>query len=394
MDAPAPRDAVKRRRFVRWTVAVVVLAALAGLIYYVLQPKPVTVSVRQVERGTVERTVTNTRAGTVKACRRAKLSPSLGGQIAHLPIKEGDGVKAGQLLLELWNKDLAAEVGLAERQVAASRAQVRSVCAKSDVARRNADRLNRLRKSDAATAERADNAAAEAAALQADCDGARIQVTVREAQLAASQANLERTRLFAPFDGIIGAINGELYEFVTPSPLGVPTPPVVDIIGNNCFYVKAPIDEVDVAGIQLNMPVRISLDAFPHRRFAGRVRRIADFVLDVEKQARTVDVEVAFSTPDDFKYLLAGYSADIEVVLETRPDVIRVPTEAVIDGQRVYVLAPSTGRIQLRTIKTGLSNWDHTEVLDGVTPGELVVTNADQAGLHDGAAAVRSKEKP
>jgi HlyD family secretion protein len=390
----APRDAVKRRRFVRWTLAVVVLAALAGLIYYVLQPKPLAVTVRQVKRGTVERTVTNTRAGTVKACRRAKLSPSLGGQIAHLPIKEGDAVKAGQLLLELWNKDLAAEVGLAERQVAAAWSQVRSVCAKSDVARRNADRLNRLRKSDATTAERADNAAAEAAALQAECEGARIQVSVREAQLAASQANLERTRLFAPFDGIIGAINGELYEFVTPSPLGVPTPPVVDIIGNNCFYVKAPIDEVDVAGIQLNMPVRITLDAFAHRRFAGHVRRIADYVLDVEKQARTVDVEVAFDTPDDFKSLLAGYSADIEIILEAHPDVIRVPTEAVIDGRRVYVFTESTGRIQLRTIKPGLSNWDHTEVLEGVKPGELVVVNADQAGLHDGAAAVRTREKP
>jgi len=390
----APQDAIKRRFRFRWILAILVLTALAGAIYYALRPKPVAVSVRQVERGTVERTVTNTRAGTVKACRRAKLSPSLGGQIARLPIREGDSVKAGQLLLELWNKDLAAQVGLAQRQVAAARAQVRSVCAKSDVARRNADRLTRLRRSDAATAERADNASAEAEALQAECEGSRIQVTVREAQLAAASANLERTRLFAPFDGIIGAINGELYEFVTPSPLGVPTPPVVDIIGVNCFYVTAPIDEVDVAGIQLNMPVRITLDAFARRRFTGHVRRIADYVLDVEKQARTVDVEAAFDSPEDFKVLLAGYSADIEIVLESRPNVIRVPTEAVIDGRRVYVFSESTGRIQLRTIKPGLSNWDHTEVLEGVTPGELVVINADQAGLHDGVAAVRSKDKP
>jgi HlyD family secretion protein len=390
----APHDAIKQRKRFWWALVVLVLAALAGVIYYVLRPKPVAVSVYPVERGMVERTVTNTRAGTVKACRRAKLSPSLGGQIARLPIKEGDPVKAGQLLLELWNKDLAAQAGLAERQVAAARAQVRSVCAKSDVARRNADRLTRLRKSDAATAERADNSAAEAAALQAECEGASIQVAVAEAQLDAARANLERTRLVAPFDGIIGAISGELYEYVTPSPLGVPTPPVVDIIGSNCFYVTAPIDEVDVAGIQLNMPVRITLDAFAHRRFTGHVRRIADFVLDVEKQARTVDVEAAFDTPDDFKYLLAGYSADIEIILDARPEVIRVPTEAVIDGRRLYVFSESTGRIQLRTVKPGLSNWDHTEVLEGVTPGEQVVVNADQPGLHDGAAAVRSKEKP
>ena len=128
----APQDAIKRRFRFRWILAILVLTALAGAAYYALRPKPVAVSVRQVERGTVERTVTNTRAGTVKACRRAKLSPSLGGQIARLPIREGDSVKAGQLLLELWNEDLSAEVGLAERQVAAARARVRSVCAKSD----------------------------------------------------------------------------------------------------------------------------------------------------------------------------------------------------------------------------------------------------------------------
>jgi HlyD family secretion protein len=390
----AHHDAIKRRRRFKWAMVGLVLAALAGLITYAMRPEPVTVSVRSAERGTVERTVTNTRAGTVKACRRAKLSPSLGGQIARLPIQEGDAVKSGQLLLELWNKDLVAQVGLAERQVAAAQAQVRSVCAKSEVARRNADRLTRLRRSDATTAERADNATAEAAALQAECDGAGIQVTVREAQLAVARANLERTRLLAPFDGIIGAINGELYEFVTPSPLGVPTPPVVDIIASHCFYVTAPIDEVDVAGIQLNMPVRITLDAFARRRFAGRVRRIADFVLDVEKQARTVDVEVAFDTPDDFKVLLAGYSADIEIVLEAREDVIRVPTEAVIDGRQLYVFSASSGEVELRDIKPGLSNWDHTEVLEGVTPAELVVINGDQAKLHDGAAAERSEEAP
>jgi HlyD family secretion protein len=390
MDAKG--DAVKGRRWFRWTVALLILAALGGVAFYFTRPDPIEVAVQAVTRAIVERTVANTRAGTVKACRRAKLSPSIGGQIAQLPIREGDRVKTGQLLLELWNKDLAAQVKLAEQEVAATQAQVRSVCAKSEVARRNADRLVRLRLSDAATAERADNAMAEAAALQAECEAADIQVAVRRAQLATAKANLERTRLLAPFDGIIGEINGELFEYVTPSPLGVPTPPVVDIIGSNCFYVIAPIDEVDVAGVKLNMPVRITLDAFADRRFAGRVRRIADYVLDVEKQARTVDVEVAFDTPDDIKELLAGYSADIEIILEARSDVVMVPTEAVIKGQSVYVFLESAGRVQWRAVKTGLSNWDHTEVLDGLAPGDLVVVNADKPGLKDGAPAMRLKE--
>ena len=390
----AKANAIKRRRLIKWAIVILVVAILAGGVRYYLRPPPIQVAVQAVARGTVERTVANTRAGTVKACRRAKLSPSLGGQIAQLPIKEGQQVKSGQLLLELWNKDLAASVSLAEKEVAASRARVRSVCAKSEVARRNADRLTRLRLSDAATAERADNAVAEAAALGAECDGADIQVAVSQARLAVARANLERTRLLAPFDGIIGEINGELYEYVTPSPLGVPTKPVVDIIGTDCFYVIAPIDEVDVAGVRLGMPARITLDAFSDRRFQGRVRRIADFVQDVEKQARTVDVEVAFDSRDDFKVLLAGYSADIEIILEARPDVIMVPTGAVIKGPSVYVFIETEGRVQLRKIKTGLSNWDHTEVLEGLSPGDLVVTNVDNPGLKDGAAAVRIEGAP
>lgn len=388
----AKGDGVKRRRLIKWAAVLFVLAGLGGAVYYFTRPDPIEVAVQAVVRGTVERTVANTRAGTVKACRRAKLSPSIGGQIARLPIKEGDAVKSGQLLLELWNKDLAAQVGLAQQQVAATLAQVGSVCAKAQVARRNADRLTRLRLSDAATAERAENAAAEAAALKAECEAAGIQVDVRRAQLAAARANLERTRLLAPFDGIIGEINGELSEYVTPSPLGVPTPPVVDIIGSNCFYVIAPIDEVDVAGVRLNMPVRITLDAFADRRFAGRVRRIADYVLDVEKQARTVDVEVDFDSPADFSQLLAGYSADIEVILEARPDVVMVPTEAVMNRQHVYIFSETSGRVQLRMVETGVSNWDHTEILEGLTPGDLVVVNADKPGLKDGAAARRIKE--
>ena len=172
----------------------------------------------------------NTRADTVKACRRAKLSPSIGGQIALLPVKEGDRVKEGDLLLELWNKDLDAQVLLAEREVIATRARAQSACSRAEVATKNADRLSTLLQSNVGTQERTENALAEAAALGAECKGARSEVQVREAQLAVARASFQRTRLLAPFDGVIGEINGERYEYVTSSPLGVPTPPVVDTL--------------------------------------------------------------------------------------------------------------------------------------------------------------------
>jgi HlyD family secretion protein len=219
-------------------------------------------------------------------------------------------------------------------------------------------------------------------------------VQVREAQLAVARANLQRTRLLAPFDGVIGEINGERYEYVTPSPLGVPTPPVVDIIESGCFYVIAPIDEVDVAGIRVGMPARITMDAYGSRIFQGKVRRVSDYVLDLEKQARTVDVEVGFIHPEEFSLLLAGYSADIEVILDGRSDVVRVPTEAVTADQHVYVFNPGQGKIERRQIRSGLSNWDHTEVIDGLKPEEQVVVNIDAPDLKDGAPAVQIEDAP
>ena len=382
------------RHFLKWVIFLLVVAAAGYGIWRATRPKPLEVVVKAVTRGTVERTVANTRAGTVKACRRAKLSPSVGGQIAQLPIREGDAVTEGQLLLEIWNEDLEAQAALAERQAVSARSRARSACLRAGVSQRNADRLKKLRKQDVVTEERVDNVEAEAAALQAECAGARSEISVREAQQAVAQANLARTRLLAPFDGVIAEINGERFEFVTPSPLGVATPPVVDIIDNACFYVTAPIDEVDAADIQVGMPSRITMDAFRDEHFAGRVRRIADYVLDVEKQARTVDVEAVFDQAPEGKNLLAGYSADIEVILDVRQDVVRVPTEAVMDGRRVFVFLPEEGRLAARSIRIGLSNWDWSEVLEGVSPDEWVVVNVDNPDLKDGTAAVRLEEAP
>lgn len=380
-------------RIVKWLIVIVFLTGIGFAAWHFTRPKPLPVVVRAVDRGAVERTVANTKAGTVNACRRAKLSPSMGGQVAALPVKEGDRVKEGQLLLELWNEDLAAQVLLAEREMIAAQAHGQAARLKAQVAMREAQRQLALRRSGAAAEEKADRSLTEAKALEAEAAAADTTVNARRAQLAAARAALARTRLVAPFDGVVAEINSELFEYVTPSPVGIPTPPAVDLIDTSCFYVTAPIDEVDAAAIRIGMTARISLDAFGEQRFSGKVRRIAAYVLDREKQARTVDVEAVFDNPKDIAALLAGYSADIEVVLDVRPEVVRVPTEAVMDGKNVFVFSPAQRRIVQRTFTPGLTNWDFTEVRAGLAPGTLVVVNVDNPDLKDGAAAV-VKERP
>ncbi|MES9858237.1 MAG: efflux RND transporter periplasmic adaptor subunit [Sedimenticola sp.] len=367
--------------------------SLVATLWYSGREKPVTVEVKAVAKGLVEKTVANTRAGTVKACRRARLSPGIGGQIAELNVHEGDRVKTGKLLLALWNKDLMAEIALNQAETMSAGANARSACLQADVARREANRLARLVKSGAISEEAVDKVETEARAMLAACESANASYRVSTSRVEVIRAQLERTRLIAPFDGIVAEVNGELSEYVTPSPPGIPTPPAVDLIDTTCFYVAAPIDEVDAPKIRVGQITRVSLDAFGERRFPGTVRRIAPYVLDLEKQARTVDVEVEFTHPKDIDELLAGYSADVEVILDLHKETPRIPTEAVLGGDKVYLFHPDEGVLELREIETGMSNWDATEVLEGLAVGDLVVTSVDRDGVKDGALAELESDK-
>jgi len=366
--------------------SLLVIAAMTAFILYLARPKPVDVIVATVTRGVVEDTTANTRAGTVKACRRAGISPSVSGQIARLPVKVGDTVKAGAVLLELWNDDLKSRVTLAASEARAAQANARQACIRADVAAREARRLHALRKKGLATEEASDKADGEALALAAACDAAKANADVSKAQLAVARALLDRTRLDAPFAGIVAEINGEVGEIVTPSPVGVPTPPAIDLVDNSCLYISAPVDEVDAPAVRVGMRARISLDAFPNQVFAGRVRRVAPYVLDREKQARVVDVEADFVNAEDSRDMLPGYSADIEIILSKHDNVLRIPTEAVLEGNKVLVYGKDE-RLHEKAIDTGLSNWSFTEVQSGLGAGDKIVISVDRDGVEDGALA-------
>lgn len=363
-------------------VTVIVLAVIGGGIWWLLRPTPVLVRLATVERGDVIASVANTRAGTVDACRRAGLAPPLGGQISALPVTDGARVEQNQLLLELWNDDLKADLQRAERDSVAATARTRETCITAEVARRDADRLIVLFDRQAVSEEEVDRARGRAESTAAACEAMQSTAEVSEALIDLARARLEKTRLRAPFAGVIAEINGELGEFVTPSPVGVPTPPTVDLIDSSCLYISAPIDEIDAPRIRTGMTAEIHLDAFPDRSFPGHVRRIAPYVLDMEKQARTVEVEAEFDNPEEG--LLPGYSADVEVILDRRENTLRLPTTVIRDNT-VLVFDPATGVISEREISIGIANWEFTEITAGLSEGEQVVSSVDRDGVEDGA---------
>jgi HlyD family secretion protein len=376
---------------IRYSIPVILLLVGAGVWWMLGRQDPVAVRVEEAAVGTVEQIVANTRAGTVKACRRARLAPSIGGQIATLAVREGDRVSAGDLLLELWNQDLAAEVTLAERESEAASARARATCLNAENAQREAERQVKLEQRRLASEEALDRAITAAQAGRADCEAAQATARVHAAQVGVAEAKLAKTLLTAPFDGVVAEVSGEINEYVTPSPPGIPTPPAIDLIDDSCYYISAPIDEVDAAEVRLGAEARVTLDAFGDRRFQGGVRRIAPYVLDLEKQARTVEVEVEITDHPNDAPLLAGYSADVEIIVERREGVLRVSTAAVRADDSVLLLDPAAGVLVERQIRTDLSNWEQTQVTGGLESGELVVLSLDREGVESGAAAVREE---
>ena len=374
----------------RWSIRLILIALILAAAFLGWRkfsaPEPLPVNVAEVGYGRVEATVANTRAGTVKPCRRAKLAPQGGGQIAHLLVKEGDRVAAGQVLLELWNVDLAAQIRLAEEQVGSVKARRNEACTAAQAARREATRQQQLVAQGFVSAAALDKVASEAEVREAACRAATVEIVAAETRVDTARAAFSRTVLKAPFAGIVAEVTGEQGEYSSPSPPGIPTPPAIDLIDDTCLYVTAPIDEVDAPRIRVGLPARIALDAFPGRHFAGQVRRIAPYVLEVEKQARTVEVEVVFTDPQEAKALLVGYSADAEIILESRDKVLRVPAQALLDGNRALVL--KNDMLEERKLETGLANWEYSEVRSGLKAGEQVVTSLEVEGVKAGVAAV------
>ncbi len=348
---------------------------------------------KEAEFGVVEATVTNTRAGSVKARRRARLAPAVGGRIATLNVHKGDEVEAGQILLALWNKDLEAELDLAEKQAKVADAAAHEACLMAEYTGRQGERLTELRKNRSTSESSYDEAIATAASKKAGCRAAQAQREVSLARIRAAGAMVERTVITAPFAGIVAEVNGEIGEFITPSPPGIATLPVVDLINMESLYVAAPIDEIDAAQIRPGMEARITLDAFPKKVFKGQTRSVSPYVLEQAKQARTVEIEVDFKEVVKDVNLLVGYSADVEIIVEGRSQVVRIATESLQKDGHVYVVGKNSNRLEYRKTTSGLANWQFTEIRQGVAPGERLVTTIDRQGLGDGVMVVIDGEE-
>jgi RND family efflux transporter MFP subunit len=356
-----------------------VLMAAAVVIVIVLAvvmtgKKPVPVKIIEIKRGELRVIVNATTTSTVKSEYEVTLSAQRTGRVVTLPVREGDRVKAG---------DLIARLDLTEESV-----QSESVLAQSRATYREAEK----------NLQRSEDLFANGMIAQQDLDSARRAFEVARSQYEASQDDVKVKKDYSVIRTSYGGVVSKKYTEV--GELLLPGKQIVTVVDPDRIYVLATIDEVDVGRLRLGQPVIISIDAFPGEKFNGSIKRISPIVSGGKLETRTADVWIYFTAKDD--RIKPGMSADIEILITTLTGVLSAPSQAIVEREgkkQVYIaegtdLAPgATTRVRLRPVEIGESNWVSTEIRNGLKAGEFVVTTPEAEGLKDGVRIIVEKDK-
>jgi len=371
----------------KWLLLLLVLVALGfALKWTVLAPDPIAVRTFEVDRGIVEATVTNSKAGTIKARRRAKLSTGTSGIVVELGARRGERVKEGDVLLRLDDATQSSQLSLAERAFDVAVADHARACIAAQRALRELDRNRKLAADKIVSEDVLDGLESNHELAGAQCKVAEAEVERSRASVAVARAEHEKTILRAPFDAIIAEVSVEIGEWVTPSVPLLAAPELLDAIDPSSLYVSAPMDEVDAALLAVGQIARLTIDPYPDREFPGKVARVSPYVLDLEQQNRTLEIEVELDDQAFSATLLPGTSADVEVILDTADQVLRIPSYCLLDGSRVLVVEDSI--LVRRQVEVGLRNWQWAEITGGLSVGEHVVTSLDREDVVEGAEVV------
>ncbi|MBI3269698.1 MAG: efflux RND transporter periplasmic adaptor subunit [Planctomycetes bacterium] len=367
-------------------LALLLLLAAAGAAakFYLLTSTPLTVKTAAVSEGAVEETVTSTSAGTVKAAREVKIYAELPGRIDRILHREGHVVKSGELVVELRRRGLEAQLSVADANLTVARSQFESARLRQKKAQDDYRRVEALYNSKAddryVSGSEFERAASERDLAEEAVRAAQSSLVQLEAQRQVVLADLDKTRILSPFEGVLTRLNVE--EGGSASV----TSPLFEVMDFSTLHVLAPFDEVDIGRIRVGQPVRVSFDAFSGRPVDSRVLEILPVVNTAQVKNRTVDVKV--SLEDGRRRFLVGMSADVTIVTGRKEKTLSVPTKSIKNGQYVFVLEER--KIRRRKIVPGLSNWDTTEVCEGLRAGERVVSllDLDVSGDLEGREAI------
>ncbi|HTK31269.1 MAG TPA: efflux RND transporter periplasmic adaptor subunit [Candidatus Saccharimonadaceae bacterium] len=358
-------------------MGLIVLAALVFATRRLASPRPIAVEAAAVERGAVEDVVANSEGGTVRSRAEARLGVERAGRVARILFREGARVRAGTVVLALESSTAATQLEAARRDFEAADAAHEAAHAAELLARQDLARREPLRRDGLISAEEIDAARSRLESTAAELRVAEARRAGAQSAVRLAEDELAHLVVRAPFDGVLTRRDVEIGESV------VPGQTVLELVALDRLYVSAPIDERDAGRLARGLPARVTLDAYPGVEWPVSVTRVAPMVETVKEQNRTIEVELDLRPDGSRPPPRPGMTADVEIVLARRDAVLRIPSLALLEGDRVLVA--ERGRAAARQVRTGLRNWQWTEIQGGLGPGERVITSLDRLGVKAGA---------
>ena len=305
--------------------------------------------------------------------------PKTAGRMQEISVKLGDRVTRGQRIARIEDQEILEQVKQAEAAIEVGKATIRQREADLELAKTNVERSRNLFQRQLLPQQTLDDAEAKYQSAQAALDLARAQNTQSQARLDELRINLGNTVITSPVNGFIARRAADPGAFVSANA------PIVDVVDILRVRLVANIIEKDLRQIAVGDMARVEVDAFPGEDFMGRIARVSP-VLDPATRTAAIEVEIA---NDKFR-LKPGMYARVGIITDLHRNALVVPTNALVDanGTRGVYLAVNQVA-QFRAVKLGIEGNERTEVLDGVSEGDRVVTTG-AAGLRNGDPIILS----
>lgn len=319
------------KKVIAIVAGVVVVGALIGL----SAMKSAKGKVESVQLANVRREDVTSRVrapGKIEPKTQVKVSADIPGKVIILNIKEGDSVKRGQLLLGIDDTQYRSQNQQASAALASAKARVREAESALRVSDANYGRQKALFEQKLLSQAEWDGATNSH-------EGARVALATAQEEVARAQAakdasadNLSKCRFFAPFDGVVSALNVEKGEIVITGTMNNPGTQILVVSDLSRMLVRAEVDETDVVDMQIGQKAKISVDAFPDTTFEGTVTEIGNTakrssISSVEGQTN-FEVKVVFDHQVDA--VRPGMTADVDIATGTHEKTLVVPIQAVI----------------------------------------------------------------
>jgi HlyD family secretion protein len=394
-----------RRRLVRATLAAALLAAAAGGVYWWASPSqaPITFTTVPATRGDL--TVEVSATGTLQPLTQVDISSELSGVVRSVAVDENQTVRKGEVLAELDTVRTLANVDRAEASVKVAQAQIGQAETTLKEAEQTLTRSQRLSDRGMVAQQGLDTALATRDRAIAALAVAEANLAIAQAELELQRADLQKSRIYAPIDGIVLTRSVDPGQTVASSLQA----PVLFVLAADLkkMELKAAIDEADIGGVKPGQAARFTVDAFPDRRFDADIRDISYASATTEG---VVTYNARLDVDNDELLLRPGMTATVSVVTRQAGDVLTVPNAAFRysppaqasqtgwslqrlfmprmarprgarpaareqDGTRTLYLLKD-GQPEAVRVKAGASDGENTEILSGLSEGDQVITGA------------------